>query len=357
MTFIVPNAVLTFEGQSVELNERQISHIARLVKDDLPRLNGHETTDGHKTVVALREISANMEKWINQRMCASPVIRKLELTFENARAVGNDWVEDNLYTSFGSVPTLEESIVGVRITAVHVKVGNVGTLQMETRDTFEKGPTGRPYNYATSGRVNGTEYHVAGACDYERGTLRLSASDNVAAIDLEVDFVRISNPVEIGAVRIDRSEIEYLKQNPEARKQLLSLLGVPTKMGEFYRDTIVDEVEVSTNAPVETLVIDFEAYEATSGATGNVTLLKSVKSLILRKINSQEFVHIGDIADQPIAIINGPIDFTGLLNGDRNVLTYIRSQDVKTAEFDVVYYEPTIADAVGVHTHGAPIKS
>lgn len=350
MTFIVPNAVLTFEGQSVELNERQISHIAALVKDDLPKLNGYETTDGHKTVVALREISASMGKWVNQRMCVTPVIRKFTHNFADTTRLSGRAMEANLYSTFPDLAAgPEEAIVNVTITQIYVLVDKDTTVRVGARTPFEKGPAGRTYTYHTAGQFNDVDYFVNGNSDYERGTLQLGVSDNIAAVDIEVSFVKINNPVEIGAIRMDRSELEYLKQNPEARKQLLSLLGVPTKMGEFYRDTIVDEVEVSTNAPVETLTIDFEAYEATSGATGNVTLLKSVKSLILRKINSHEFVHIGDIADQPIAIINGPIDFTGSLNGDRNVLTYIRSQDVKTAEFDVVYYGPGIVDTGVTH--------
>lgn len=355
MRLTVPNAVLTFEGQSVELTERQVSHLAKIVTDDLPA-SGNDI-DGHKTVVALGEIAGSMRRWISDRTCRSPIshshTHRLEKT-SALKSVGGRQFTLNLFDVFkeqlGVVADYQADVVAIRVNAITIDFANGNELVIGIATEFEHAVSGhRTRSWNAQGKINDVVYQVSGNADFERGTLAMYGDENILAVDFTVDFVKISNPVTFGALTLDQAEIDYLANDAAARQELMNVIGWKQVLDPTPAAVFVPQADV--NQELEFLDIDFTTMS--NPRSGTITLDREVRSIALRDINGELVFDVNVIPNQighRVTLENGTWLKITIDEHHRTLLHYTCSEGIDRAHLVMDYFEPLQLDYADRHS-------
>lgn len=342
MSLITPNAVLTFEGQSVELNERQVSQITQVLWDRTRSLVA-EVVDNKELelLTGLKAMASAMSEWKNNQFFRKERQHEITIKPEKMDGTSGRYANiSNLFALIPEVPGLLEDISGVRTKKVKIRLPNgaetwltsVGSNEWAVRDRGVM-------NYAYNWEIGEVQYPLGGTLDAERAALRMNCGDNVLEVVLDVTTRDMGGTMQFGAVQIDRGIIDYLTKNQIACQELMRVIDWKQALSPVPAATFAPQAEVKLGQ--EFLDIDFTAMK--DPRSGTITLDRAVRSIALRTVNGVVFLD-GNLdpsqIGQYVTLENGAWLKVTIDDHNRTLLHYHTSEGIDKAQLTMDYFVP-----------------
>jgi hypothetical protein len=235
-----PNAILSFGDKQVEVSKERVEEI---LKHALAT-TGYNF-DHYDYVKGLNDLKQAMADWKPAEIPVNTRFETIALDLDALCISGE--VQDerkfgvNLFALL-SPPADGEIAFGeyVRNTTLkNVKIASNSGVMLTTNSSLEfveSTACQRAMRCSVQLGIDNEEVALHLDVDKERGWMNINRSVNVKIVEIEVAITSYRRDIQIGALRLDHVELDYLAKTPEVMAELVRKVAV---LGEGKRDTTV----------------------------------------------------------------------------------------------------------------------